>query len=130
MNDKKYQAEVISAEQRLAAAHLTLELDEFNELFHQDYVILQPGGRVETKAEVLASYASGERYWEIAEVDQMEVRLYGDTAVVIGRWRGRGVNGDERFDYSARFSSIWLRNEDGQWQNVVSQSTEIGEPIK
>lgn len=126
MSVERNRAEVIAAEEHLAAAHLTMDLGAFERLFHPDYVILQPGGRVETKADVLASYASGTRHWQIAQVDQMDVRLYGDTAVVIGRWRGKGVNGEEHFDYRARFSSVWLRNSTGDWQNVVSQSTDIG----
>lgn len=125
MSEDQDHAAVIAAEHRLAAAHVTMDLAVFDELFHPDYVILQPGGRVETKVDVLRSYASGSRHWEIATVDQMDVRLYGETALVIGRWRGKGTNGDVHFDYSARFSSVWLRNAAGQWQNVVSQSTEI-----
>ena len=127
MKEGTSHSDVIAAEERLAAAHLTMDIAAFDELFHPDYVILQPGGDVETKADVLASYASGSRHWEIAEVDQMDVRLYGDSAVVIGRWRGKGTNGDVHFDYTARFSSVWLRNSAGQWQNVFSQSTEIRE---
>jgi hypothetical protein len=52
---------VIHAEQRLAAAHLTLDLATIAALLHDEYVIVQPGRRIETKADVPASYASGER---------------------------------------------------------------------
>ena len=125
MDNEHRIAEVIAAEHALSAAHLTMDLDAFEQLFHADYVILQPGGRVETKSDVLASLRSGTRHWQIAAVDELDVRLYGDTAIVIGRWRGKGTNGDNRFDYSARFSSVWLCGADGLWQNIVSQSTDI-----
>jgi ketosteroid isomerase-like protein len=115
---------VRSAEQELAAAHVRLDLDLINRLLHPDYVIVQPGGRVEHKAQVLESYRSGARHWDSAASDEMDVRIYADTAIVVGRWRAQGRNGDFHFDYAARFLSVWIR-ENGRWLNLTSQSTEI-----
>jgi len=112
------------AEMLLAEAHLTLDLERIDSLLHRDYLIVQPGGRIETKAEVLASYQTDTRRWERAESDQLEIRLYENTAVVVGRWRGAGWHGVDRFDYTARFLSIWVK-QDGRWQNVAYQSTGI-----
>jgi hypothetical protein len=115
---------VAQAEYLLAQAHLQPDLKIIEHLLHPDYVIIQPGGKVETKAEVLASYQSGTRHWDTAQVDQLDIRLYSDTAVVVGRWRASGQHGAERFDYAARFLSIWVKQE-GRWQNTGYQSTEI-----
>jgi ketosteroid isomerase-like protein len=116
---------VIDAEQRLASAHLTLDLAVIAALLHDDYVIVQPGGRVETKADVLASYASGERHWDAAAVDALDVKLYGDTARVAGIWKASGTNAGTRFDYAARFISIWVKQA-GAWRNLSYASSEIG----
>lgn len=113
-----------TAEHALAAAHLTLDLTVIDRLLHPDYRILQPDGRFETKAEVLASYQSGSRRWDTAQVDQLEVNLYDQTAIVTGRWQATGQNGDDPFDYAARFISVWLK-ENGRWQNITYQSAEI-----
>lgn len=115
---------VAQAEHQLAAAHLQLDLEIIEHLLHLDYVIIQPGGKVETKAEVIASYNTGTRQWDTAQVDQLNIRLYGDTAIAIGRWRASGQHGAEHFDYAARFLSIWVKQE-GRWQNIGYQSTEI-----
>ena len=115
---------VAQAERELAEAHLRLNLATIDLLLHPDYAIIQPGGEVESKAEVLASYRTGTRRCDSAEADELDVRVYGDTAVVIGRWTASGQNQSERFDYSARFLSIWVE-QDGRWQNVAMQSTEI-----
>jgi ketosteroid isomerase-like protein len=120
---EKIQA-VLQAERDLAEAHLRLDLPRFDELLHPDYVIIQPGGKVEDKAETLASLQTGTRLWEIARSDEMDVQIYGETAVVVGRWRGKGQNGDISFEYSARFLSVWIY-EEGMWRNVAAQSTEI-----
>jgi ketosteroid isomerase-like protein len=120
---EKIQA-VLQAERDLAKAHMTLDIARFDQLLHFNYVIIQPGGRVEGKAETVASLQTGDRFWEIAHSDEMEVQVYGETAVVVGRWRGKGQNGATLFDYSARFLSVWVL-EDGLWRNVAAQSTEI-----
>ncbi|MCE7985529.1 MAG: nuclear transport factor 2 family protein [Caldilinea sp. CFX5] len=116
-------AAVIQAEQALATAHLTLDVATIDRLLHPTYVIVQPGGTHENKAQTLASFLAGDRHWDLAESDEMAVRLYGDTAVVTGRWRGRGRNGTVHFDYQARFLSTWVR-EDGAWRNVAYMATE------
>lgn len=121
LNDR---AALIQAEQALATAHLTRDLATIDWLLHPTYVIVQPGGAHENKAQTLASLTTGDRHWELAESDEMEVRLYGDTAVVTGRWRGRGRNGAQHFDYQARFLSTWVR-EDGEWRNVAYMAMEV-----
>jgi ketosteroid isomerase-like protein len=123
MKNEAQQA-IIEAEEHLAAASLNLDLSVFEQLLHPDYVIVQPGGIVENKAETMASLASDTRHWQVARSDEMEVRVYGDTAVVIGRWTGKGQNGDEPFDYQARFLSVWVKEAE-QWRNVAYQSTPI-----
>jgi ketosteroid isomerase-like protein len=123
MKNEAQQA-IIEAEEHLAAASLNLDLSVFEQLLHPDYVIIQPGGVIKTKAEIMASLASDTRHWQVARSDEMEVRVYGDTAVVTGRWTGKGQNGDEPFDYQARFLSVWVK-ENRQWCNVAFQSTPI-----
>ncbi len=117
-------AAVAQAEQRLADAHQQLDLNIIDALLHPDYVIVQPGGKVETKAEVLSSYRTGSRRWDRAQTDQLDIRLYDNAAVVVGRWQASGRHGEERFDYVARFLSIWVK-QGGRWLNTAFQATEI-----
>ena len=53
------------------------------------------------------------------------LRVYGTTAVVVGRWRDKGVNAGQPFDYAARYVSVWVKR-DGEWRMVSDQSTPIG----
>ena len=113
-----------AAEHSLAKAHVQMDVDAIDHLLHADYIIVQPGGKIETKAEVLASYRTEKRQWEMARVDQLDIGVQGSTAIVVGRWRASGRHGDERFDYTARFLSVWIE-QNGHWQNIAYQSTEI-----
>ncbi len=109
---------ILEQEAELATAHLTLDLGIFDRLLHEEYVLLQPNGCTETKQDVMTSIGSGHRGWEIAQVENVTARVYGETAVAQGIWRARGRNGDARFDYAARFVSVWTKH-DGHWKNLV-----------
>jgi ketosteroid isomerase-like protein len=118
-------ADIIAAhEQAIAAAHVSLDLEAIDRLYHPAFIVVQPDGMIETKAEVLESYRSGGRHWDFAEVDRLHIRVAGNTAVAVGRWRARGINGGERFDYAARFLSVWTQ-EDGAWRNLAYKAEEI-----
>ena len=115
---------IIACEQALAKAHLTLDIEILDSLFHPDYMILQPDGNLERKADVLQSYQSGEGHWDKAELDDLEVTVLGDFARAIGKWSATGVNRGQAFDYQARFISIWIKTEEC-WRNISYQSVEI-----
>jgi ketosteroid isomerase-like protein len=115
---------VLAAEQQLASAHATHDLRRIATLLHDDYRILQPNGTVETKADVLASYADDDRHWDRAEVGDLTVTLHGPVAQVVGIWRASGSNNAVAFDYRARFLSTWLKEGD-EWRNLSYTSAEL-----
>lgn len=120
----KLEQEVMDAEKAWLEAHRKLDVNAIERLMHTDYFQIQGNGDVWDKDDALGTYRSGNRGWEWAESDEIDVSMYGLTAVVRGRWRARGVNHGEAFDYAARYVSVWVK-EDGRWQMVSDQSTEI-----
>ena len=122
--DKQRVQEVVQAEQAWVDAHRRLDIAALERLMADEYKHIRADGRVIGKAEDLASYQTGDRYWDFAESDDYDIQIYGETAVLIGRWRARGMNAGERFDYAARFISVYVKR-DGRWQMVVAQSTPL-----
>lgn len=116
--------EVLSAEEGWTQAHLKTDRDALDRLMHPDYTIIKPNGEVWNKEKVLASYVPGKRNWTEASSSDHSVRIYGNTAIVIGLWRAKGVNNGELFEYSARYTSLWVKGE-GRLMMVSDQSTEI-----
>lgn len=116
--------EVLETEQDWTKAFLTGDLATLEKLMDEDYQQIQSDGSVKNKSEVLATFDSGERAWDIAESDEYVVQRYGDVAVLTGRWRGKGVNHGEAFDYAARFVSVYVKRPEG-WRMVSDQSTPI-----
>jgi ketosteroid isomerase-like protein len=91
-----------------------------------DYVQVDGSGGLVGREEVLASFRSGERNWDEAYSDDHRVRVYGDVAVVVGRWRARGTNAGKSFDYAARYVAVWARHA-GEWRMVSDQSTPMAQ---
>ena len=116
--------EVMAAEEAWTQAHLETDVEALDKLMHRDYTIVKPDGSIWVKETALASYVPGRRDWTEAGSSDHLVRVYGNTAVVIGVWKAKGVNNGEAFDYSARYVSVWVK-EDDRVRMVSDQSTEI-----
>lgn len=115
---------ILAVERAWTDAHLRGDVATIAHLMADDYLKIESDGSVSHRAATLAKHTPETRYWDQAQGDEYIVRLYGDTAVVIGRWTARGVNNGERFDYAARFLSVYVRR-NGEWKMVAEQSTEI-----
>jgi ketosteroid isomerase-like protein len=117
--------QVIQAERAWLQAHLQLDTALLDNLMADEYTQVNSHGALVSKQEVLASFLSGTREWDWAGSDEYRVQIYGEVAVVYGRWRAKGVNGGHPFDYAARYVSVWVYR-DNRWQMVSDQATEIG----
>ena len=117
-------AEVLAAERAWVNAHRSLDLETLEAIMAEEYKAIQPDGRVLDKGTELASYRSGTRTWEFADSDEYDVEIFNETAVLIGRWRAKGVNSGVPFNYAARFLAVYI-NRDGRWQLAAAQSTTI-----
>jgi ketosteroid isomerase-like protein len=126
--DRQFVQEVLQVERAWVEAHRRVDVAAIEQLMADDYTRIEPDGRVTGEAEVLVTYTPETRHWDLAEGDDYQVRIYGHTALVIGRWRARGVNNGQPFDYVARFLSVYVRRA-GRWQMVAEQATPIPEKI-
>ena len=86
--------QVLLAEREWLLAHLQLDVLALDRLMDSDYLQIDARGDAVGKEQVLASFRSGERHWTEAHSDEHDVRVYGNTAVVVGRWQARGTQGD------------------------------------
>ena len=123
-NESELIKEVLNVELRWVEAHRNLDLDSIRGILADDYRQIQADGRVIGKDELLQSYNSGNRRWEIAESDDYEVRMLGNVGLLIVRWRGVGENNGEAFNYRARFLAVY-RLEDGEWKLVSDVSVPL-----
>ncbi len=118
--------QVIQVEKRWVQAHRDLDLAIIEEILAEDYVQIRSDGAVIGKAEAMESYRSKKRRWDYADSDEHRISVYGDIAILLGRWIARGQNDGFRFDYTARLMAIYVRRDSG-WQLVADQATTLRE---
>lgn len=116
--------DVIAVERAWVKAHRELDLDTISDILSDQYRQIQADGEVIGKPELLESYRGGKRRWEIAESEDYEIRLFGKTALLTGRWRGKWKNQGEQFDYTARFLAVYAL-EDGRWKLISDVSVPL-----
>jgi len=122
-------AQVIEAERQWLNAHLKLDLVLLDRLMADEFLQVNDRGELLSKQQVLASFKSGNRYWQEANSGEYKLQVYNEVAVVCGRWQAKGVNTGQSFDYAARYISVWVYR-DKRWQMVSDQSTTITDEMR
>jgi ketosteroid isomerase-like protein len=96
-------------------------------LLHEDYVHNRPNGVVEDRAQYLENRKARRVDFESLVPDEMEVRVYGDTAIVTGRSTAKGTDQNGKMNDQRRWTRVLVRR-DGRWQFVHFHGTPIAKP--
>ena len=91
-----------------------------NELLADEFVLVTFEGQSQSKTELLASLQSLDSLHYI--IEDMVVRVHGDTAIVTGRFQMSGLRGGNPFARQGRFVDTCL-NSQGRWLIIASVST-------
>jgi hypothetical protein len=81
-------------------------------------------GTFMNKAQFMASVKAPSLHPEQIVNESMTAQVYGDSAVVTGVYREKGVNHGKTYLRRGRFTDTWV-SEDGTWRCVASESTLI-----
>ncbi len=113
--------EVLRLEDQRLRALRQNDASALERLLAPEYVFVDPLGVERTRAEILAGIAraSGTRRSGLQD-DGVEVRVYGNAAVVTGRTITRLPNPERTT--STRFTRVWIKHGDS-WRLVVYQAT-------
>jgi ketosteroid isomerase-like protein len=112
-------------EQRLIRAWIERDRETVDEILAADWSVIDPGGCVLTKAQVMAEgFESGARNIESGTIDEVRVRLFGHFAVVTGRTVATGTYQDSPFAVQLRFTDV-CEKQGAHWRVVASQGTLI-----
>jgi uncharacterized protein (TIGR02246 family) len=97
-----------------------------DKLLADDYIWIDSAGLTRTKADALEGFKSGNLKYEVIDVLDMKVRVYGDTALVNITANSRGHFGERQFNAQYRVVRVWVKRK-GQWQSVSFQSTRVAQ---
>ncbi|MGA3284554.1 MAG: nuclear transport factor 2 family protein [Verrucomicrobiota bacterium] len=93
----------------------------------EEYMFTDPAGRTWTKTRALDTIKAGDLVIDSFELSDVQVKIYGNTAVVTfaitwnGSFRGTDISGPQRM------TDIFVKRA-GHWQCVASQATRIRSP--
>ena len=120
--------ELIKLENRWNDAIVKHDWAFFDQILADDYISTDFDGNVGTKADFLEFLRSGESVIASSIVDDMKVRIYGDTAVVTGRtttvneqYQGKDLSGQYRW------TDTWVKYYLGRWRCVAEHISRIAE---
>jgi len=94
-------------------------------LVADNYIGVTSTGRFANKAALIADMKRDKNKYDSATNTRMDVRVHGDTAVVVGTTQQVGKDeADRAFTYYYRWTDTWVLR-DGQWLCVASQSIQV-----
>ncbi|HWF38520.1 MAG TPA: nuclear transport factor 2 family protein [Candidatus Acidoferrales bacterium] len=107
-------------------ADLKDDAAELDRTLAPDYVIVRDNGVVRSRAETLEGIKSRATKFTAFDLSDVQVRLYGDTAVVTFHADIHGSRAGK--DMSGQFREVRVFvNHGGPWKAVLAQRTRIGE---
>ncbi len=93
-------------------------------LLASTFIAIEIDGSISSKSEFLASIKDPEYKPSQAVNEQISIQVYGDTAVVVGIFRVKGIEKGKPYVHRERFTDTWIKH-DQTWQCVASHSTLI-----
>ena len=114
--------EILALEATWSVAPLEGDLQTVSRVTADDWIGVAPTGAVMSKADLLEMLSSHPSPFESAVYDQVQLCVYGQTAVVTSLFRGEGKD----VKIEQRFMRVYA-NRDGRWQCVATQIVPVPE---
>ena len=93
-------------------------------LYADDIVYVHTNAAMDTKASYLKKIRKRELVYHTLERHDIDVRVFGATALATCRWVQTSTSGGVAFAVDARYLHVYARVGE-QWQMVAHQSTKI-----
>lgn len=120
------EAEIRRIEREREDAYERGDLGALKRIWAEDLILINPSGVIRNRRQLLDEFGSGKTKFQAVSTDDVQVRIYGDVAVITGRTtlKGRDPGGD--VDAQNRFTRVYVRRR-GRWQMVSAQATRIAQ---
>jgi hypothetical protein len=134
--DTTARAEIRDLERQLSRAVIRGDRAFFEHVLADDFTHTSHSGQFKTRSEWMAENKfenregqpqPGKTHYEAFDVDDLAIRIYGETAVVTGRSTPKGVTAKgEPIRGRYRYLRVWVKRA-GRWQVVAFEGTRIAE---
>jgi ketosteroid isomerase-like protein len=115
---------VLALEDQWTQSQRTNNVDLLAPLLADKFVQTGTDGKVSDKAGLLAE--SKATKWTSIEYGNMNVTVFGDTAIVTGAFKGQGTSASGKpLNERTHFTDVWVKMPNGKWQCVSSQDSPV-----
>jgi uncharacterized protein (TIGR02246 family) len=107
------------ADKERIKAQIGADAAALDRIYADDFIGVGPSGTVRTKPQVLSDFTSGHLKFQSITTDEVQVRVYENTAVetgvstMVGQDQGKAVPRDNRF------TRVWVKQQ-GRWRLVAN----------
>lgn len=100
-------------------AQIGADTAALNRIYADDFIGVGPSGTVRTKPQVISDFTSGGLKFQSITTDDVQVRVYENTAVETGRSTLIGQDKNKVVPRDNRFTRVWVMLQ-GNWQLVLN----------
>ena len=98
---------------------------KLDELLAPEFVEINTAANVRTKAENIEGHRTGKAHWQAFDLDDLNVHVDRDSAVVTGRLTRKGTFAGGDLSGQSRYTRYYLKR-NGRWQAIFQYSVPMG----
>jgi hypothetical protein len=119
-------AELTRIEEQMAALLVKHDPAGLEPLLAADWKLVLSEGGIMSRNQLLDALKSGKLKFTADSAEQLDIRFFADTAIVIGITNSRGTWEGEEFSGRDRFTDVFIRK-NGKWLCVSTHTSNLAE---
>ena len=100
-------------------AQIGADAAALDRIYADDFIGVGPSGTVRTKKQVILDFTSGTLKFQSITTDEVQVRVYENTAVETGLSTMSGQDKGKAVPRDTRFTRVWVKQQ-GRWRLVAN----------
>lgn len=100
-------------------AQIGADATALDRIYADDFIGVGPSGTVRTKKQVISDFTSGTLKFQSITTDEVQVRVYENTAVETGLSTMNGKDKGTAVPRNTRFTRVWVKQQ-GRWRLVAN----------
>ena len=100
-------------------AQIHADATALDRIYAADFIGVGPSGTVRTKPQVISDFTSGDLKFQSITTDDVQVRVYENTAVETGRSTMIGQDKGQTVPRDTRFTRVWVKQQ-VHWRLVAN----------
>jgi len=100
-------------------AQISADAVALDRIYADDFIGVGPSGTVRTKPQVISDFTSGNLKFQSITTDEVQVRVYENTAVETGLSTMVGQDKGKPVPRDTRFTRVWVKQR-GRWRLVAN----------